>query len=76
MALQYYDLVLAGIFASVALGALVGYVTAIETVVAVVVTSAFAVGLIVHALFVNGPVDGIEDLTDEVERIGPVEIAD
>ncbi len=76
MALQYYDLVLGGIFASVALGALVGYVTAIETVLAVVVASALAVGLIVHALFVKGPVHGIEELTDEVERIGPVEIAD
>lgn len=73
---QYYDLVLVGILGSVALGALVGYVTAVGTLVAVVGASAFAVGLIAHALFVNGPVDEMDDLTREVERIGPIELPD
>lgn len=71
---QYYDLVLVGIFGSVALGALVGYATAVETVIAIVVASALAVGLIAHALFVNGPVDELDDLTREVEQVGPVEL--
>lgn len=73
---QYYDLVLGGIIASVAVGAFVGMFTAIEMVVSVVLTSALAIGLIAHALFVRGPVDRIADLANEVEQIGPSEIAD
>ena len=73
---QYYDLVLGGIIASVAVGAVIGALTAIEMVVSVVFASAFAVALIGHALFVRGPVDQLEDLTDEVEGIGLIEIAD
>jgi hypothetical protein len=74
MAIQYYDLVLGGILGSVTIGGLIGAFTAVEMVVSVVSMSAIALGLITHALFVRGPVDQIEDLTDEVERIGPIEI--
>ena len=73
---QYYDLVLGGIIASVAVGAVIGALTAIEMVVSVVLASGFAVALIGHALFVRGPVDQLEDLTNEVEGIGSIEIAD
>jgi hypothetical protein len=73
---QYYDLVLGGIIASVAVGAVIGALTAIEMVVSVVLASGFAVALIGHALFVRGPVDQLEDLTNEVEGIGLIEIAD
>jgi Ni,Fe-hydrogenase III small subunit len=39
--------------------------------VAVVALGAVAVGITGHALFVNGPVDDVTDLTEEVED-GPV----
>lgn len=61
--LQYYDLILAGILASVIAGGAVGYLTA----VAITALGAVAIALIGHALFVNGPVDELEDLTDEVD---------
>lgn len=75
MALQYYDLVLGGIIASVATGVLVGTFTAIASPVAIVAACAVAAGLIGHAIFV-GPVEGVEDLSKEVERVGPVELSD
>lgn len=73
---QYYDLVLGGIITSVAVGAVIGALTAIEMVVSVVLTSALAIALIAHALFVRGPVETVADLTNEVEQLGPIEIAD
>lgn len=76
MAFKYYDLVLLGVLASLLFGGAIGAFTAVGTVPAVVASAALAIGLIAHALFVRGPVNRIEDLTDEVERIGPVEIAE
>ncbi|ADJ14651.1 hypothetical protein [Halalkalicoccus jeotgali] len=75
MALQYYDLVLLGIAGSVVLGRLIGAFTAVGIVPAVIGTSALAAGLMAHAMFVRGPVDGVGDLTEEVERVGPVEFS-
>ncbi|MFC6903908.1 hypothetical protein [Halalkalicoccus tibetensis] len=75
MALQYYDLVLGGIIASVATGALVGALTSVSSLVAIVAACGVAAGLIGHAIFV-GPVEGVEDLSKEVERVGPVELSD
>ncbi len=63
---HYYDLVLVCIAASLAVGALVGYATPIALEVSIVVLGFVAIGLILHALFVNGPVDRPEDLTAEV----------
>ncbi len=65
--LQYYDLVLAAILASIFVGGAVGYATAISEPVAVVVFGALAIAFIAHALFINGPVDEFEDLTAPVE---------
>jgi hypothetical protein len=65
--LQYYDLVLTGILASVVAGGAVGYLTAVAMPVAITALGAVAIALIGHALFVNGPVDELEDLTDEVD---------
>lgn len=66
---QYYDLVLFGIVASMVLGGLVGYATGISLLVAVVGASLVAIAIITHGLFVNGPVDRPEDLTEEVEAL-------
>ncbi|MDJ1432653.1 hypothetical protein [Halostagnicola sp. A-GB9-2] len=65
--LQYYDLVLACIAASLAAGFVVGYATPIAFELSVTVFAVVAIGFVVHAMFVNGPVDELEDLTEEVE---------
>ncbi|WP_306054601.1 hypothetical protein [Natronococcus wangiae] len=65
--LQYYDLVLISIAASLAVGVLVGYATPVALEVAIVGLGVVAIAIIGHALFVNGPVDEVDDLTEEVE---------
>lgn len=65
--LAYYDIVLLAIAVSVGVGAGVGVVTPVSLPLAVGLFSLVAVGLIGHALFINGPVDEPEDLTEEVE---------
>lgn len=66
---QYYDLLLAGVFASMTLGAAIGLFTAVTLPVAVIATSLVAVALIGHGLFVNGPVDDPGDLAEPVEAL-------
>ncbi|MFC4247812.1 hypothetical protein ACFOZ7_12750 [Natribaculum luteum] len=65
--LQYYDLVLICIAVSLAAGALIGMVTSITSAVAVPALGLVAAAFVGHALFVNGPIDQTDDLTDEVE---------
>ena len=80
--LQYYDLVLVCIAASLATGGLIGLVTPIAFEVAVPLLGVVALAFIGHALFVNGPVDEIEELTEEValeevpQVLSPIEPAD
>ena len=57
---------LAGIIGSLAVGGVVGALTPVAMPVAVVVFGAVAVGITGHALFVDGPVDGVDDLAEEV----------
>ena len=64
--LHYYDLVLLCIAGSLGLGALIGYATPIAIEASIVALGAVAIAFIGHALFVNGPVDEVEDLTEEV----------
>ncbi|KAB1189228.1 MULTISPECIES: hypothetical protein [Haloferax] len=66
---QYYDLVLAGIFGSLAAGVLVGQFTAVQPTTAIVGFSFVAAAVMGHGLFVNGPVDQPTDLTDEVDAL-------
>lgn len=75
MALQYYDLVLSGILASVVAGVVVGVATPVSSVTATVTACGIAAAMIAHAIFV-GPVEGIEDLSKEVEQVGPIELSD
>lgn len=80
--LHYYDLVLGCIGGSLAVGVLIGYVTPIAIEVSIAALGIVAIAFIGHALFVNGPVDDAEDLTDEVDAeevpqvLSPVESAD
>ncbi|QRV17000.1 hypothetical protein JMJ58_09090 [Haloterrigena salifodinae] len=80
--LHYYDLVLVCIAASLGLGAGIGYATTIAIETSVAVLGLVAIAFIVHALFVNGPVDQPEELTGEVDLeevpqvLSPVESAD
>jgi hypothetical protein len=64
---QYDDLVLLAIFATMGLG--VGVLTPLALPTAVTVAGVAAALLIAHGLFVKGPVDGPEDLTDEVDAL-------
>ncbi|MFB6204941.1 MAG: hypothetical protein ABEJ05_00210 [Haloglomus sp.] len=66
---QYYDVVLAGILASMLAGVAVGLLTAVAVQTAVIGFGVLALALIAHALFVNGPVDQPSDLTDPVETL-------
>ncbi|MFC6836739.1 hypothetical protein [Halomarina ordinaria] len=66
---QYYDLVLAGIAASLLAGVAVGYATALSMEVAVIATCLLALVVMGHGLFVNGPVDAPADLADPVDLL-------
>ncbi|PSQ49296.1 hypothetical protein BRD15_03700 [Halobacteriales archaeon SW_6_65_15] len=66
---QYYDLVLVAIFATMATGAAVGTLTSVALPTAVTVAGLAAILVIAHGLFVNGPVDSPSDLTDEVDAL-------
>ncbi|WP_115862384.1 hypothetical protein [Halorussus litoreus] len=66
---QYYDLVLAVIFGTMALGAGVDLLTSVALPTAVTGAGLIAVAVIAHGLFVNGPVDGPDDLADEVDAL-------
>ncbi|QPV61914.1 hypothetical protein I7X12_14290 [Halosimplex litoreum] len=66
---QYYDLVLLGVFASMSVGGAVAALTSVAATTSVLAAGFVAVALIGHGLFVNGPVDGADDLTDEVEAL-------
>jgi hypothetical protein len=70
---QYYDLVLLGIVASLAAGAAVGAFTPVAVTTSTLAFGLVAVALIGHGMFVNGPVDDPEDLTEEVETLNRVE---
>ncbi|MDS0476283.1 hypothetical protein [Natrinema sp. 1APR25-10V2] len=80
--LQYYDLVLVAIAASLGTGAVVGYATPVPYPAAIVGLGIVSIAFIAHALFVNGPVDDTEDLTEEValeevpQALSPMESAD
>ena len=66
---RYYDLVLVAIFTTMAVGAGVGAVTHLAMPTAVTVAGLAAALLVGHGLFVNGPVEGADDLTDEVDAL-------
>ena len=64
---HYYDLVLFAIVGSLGMGGAVGALTAVAMPIAILAFGGVAIGFVGHALFVNGPVDDVEDLTAEVE---------
>lgn len=66
---HYYDVVLFGVAASVALGVGIGWATPVPLLASIVVFSALAILIMGHGLFVNGPVDEPSDLADEVETL-------
>jgi len=66
---QYYDLVLLGILTSLVAGAVIGLFTPVALTTAVPALALVAVVLIGHGLFVNGPVDDVADLTDDVDTL-------
>lgn len=72
--LQYYDLVLLGVIVPTVTGLAIGAYTAVQMVVAVLALGGVSIAVIVYALFVNGPVDRVRDLSKEVEQVpGPAD---
>lgn len=65
--LQYYDVVLGGVLASLLAGVLVGWLSTVSMAVTVPVFALVAVALIGHGLFVNGPIDRPRDLREDVQ---------
>lgn len=65
--IRYYDVVLIAIAASLAAGTGVGFITPLPMSVTVPVFGLLAVAIVGHALFVNGPVDEIDDLDDDID---------
>jgi hypothetical protein len=65
--LQYYDLILLAMIASVGVGVGVGIVTTLSMPLAVSLFGIVAIAFIGHALFINGPVNDVEDLAEEIE---------
>ena len=65
--IQYYDLVLAGVLASLLAGVVVGWLTAVSVAATVPLFAVLGAAIIGHGLFVNGPVDGAGDLREQVD---------
>ena len=65
--IQYYDLVLAGVLASLLSGVAVGWLTALPVAATVPLFAVVGAAIIGHGLFVNGPVDGPGDLGERVD---------
>jgi len=66
---KYYDLLLLGVMGSLLAGVAIGFLTPVPVTTSVPVLALVAVALIGHGLFVNGPVDEIDDLAEEVETL-------
>lgn len=66
---KYYDFVLLGVIGSLAAGAGIGLFTPVGLTVSIPVLSFVALAIMVHGLFVNGPVDEVSDLSEEVESL-------
>ncbi|WP_439028003.1 hypothetical protein [Haloarchaeobius sp. DT45] len=66
---QYYDLVLLAVASSMVTGVGVGMLTAVSMSLAIVSTGLVAAAIIGHGLFVRGPIDDPQDLTDEVDTL-------
>lgn len=69
ISIQYYDLVLLGILASLLLGVVLGAVTSVSTAITVPAAALVGIALIYHTIFLHGPVSSTAELTEEVHEI-------
>ncbi|WP_254763043.1 hypothetical protein [Natrinema marinum] len=69
LSIQYYDLILLGILASLVLGFAAGALTALSTAVTVPAAALIGIALIYQTIFLRGPVSSTDDLTEEVHEI-------
>jgi len=65
--IQYYDVVLVGVLASLLAGLAVGWLTALPVTATVPLFAVIGALIIGHGLFVNGPVERPGDLRERVE---------
>lgn len=69
VSIQYYDLVLLGILCSLLLGVAISYVTAVTTALTVPAAAIIGIALIYHTIFLRGPVNSTDELTEEAHEI-------
>jgi hypothetical protein len=67
LTVQYYDLVLVAIILALAAGGAIGALTSVSMPLAIVALGAVSIAVMGHAMFVRGPVDEFQDLTEEVD---------
>jgi hypothetical protein len=66
---QYYDLVLIAVIVPVLIGFGLGSFTELALPVAILGLGGVSIAVMCYALFVNGPVDQVEDLSEEVDEL-------
>lgn len=66
---QYYDLVLVAVITPLLLGIALGSFTQLSMPVAIIGPGLVSIAVMIYALFINGPVEELEDLTEEVEDL-------
>ena len=69
LSIQYYDLVLLGILASLVLGFVAGAVTTVPTAITVPAAALIGIALIYQTIFLRGPVSSTADLSEEAHEI-------
>ncbi|WP_408957290.1 hypothetical protein [Natrinema sp. 74] len=69
ISIQYYDLVLLGILASLVLGFAAGALTTISTAITVPAAALIGIALIYQTIFLRGPVSSTSDLSEEAHEI-------
>ena len=67
--LQYYDLVLIAVITPVLLGIGLGSFTELAMPVSIIGLGAVSMAVMFYAMFINGPVEEVQDLTNEVEEL-------
>lgn len=66
---QYYDLVLIAVITPVLVGFGLGTFTPLSMPIAILGLGGVSIGVMAYALFVNGPVEDVQDLTEEVDEL-------
>ena len=67
--IQYYDLVLVAVITPLLLGIALGSFTTLSMPMAIIGLGLVSIAVMIYAMFVNGPVEELQDLTEEVDEL-------